>query len=445
MSSSSLKVLFLTAVFTCAGCSDGGMPVFSSAPSAQAAGRSSSQGGYYKIGNPYQVAGVTYYPKEDYTYREVGVSSWYGADFHNGMTANGEVYDMHSLTAAHRTLPLPSVVRVTNLQNGRSLVLRVNDRGPFVNNRIIDVSMRAAQLLGFKDQGTTQVEVEILPEESRALKEALLSGREAPAFTANDAPEETMVQETPKRPVNLNAQSEAGSYHAETAPAAFSQALIETPTQTAEPQPEYNDWDADRSKADAAKTVEPEKIEAVKPAASAVPASMTKPVAVPATAASAATVAPKPKAPAKAAPAAQVAPAAPAAPVAQAAPAAPAKKAASARKSAQTGVVTTGSFAAGYYVQVGAFSSEENAQKMVQKVSRFGNVAVSPVKSDGKTLYRVRLGPADARKAVEMMDNVENAGILGARLVEEKKAAPAKSKAKPAPARASAPVSDDEF
>lgn len=435
MSSSSLKVLFLTAVFTCAGCSDGGMPVFSSAPSAQAAGRSSSQGGYYKIGNPYQVAGVTYYPKEDYTYREVGVSSWYGADFHNGMTANGEVYDMHSLTAAHRTLPLPSVVRVTNLQNGRSLVLRVNDRGPFVNNRIIDVSMRAAQLLGFKDQGTTQVEVEILPEESRALKEALLSGGEAPAFTANDAPEEAMVQETPKRPVNLNAQSEAGSYNAETAPAAFSQALIETPTQTAEPQPEYNDWDADRSKAEAAKTVEPEKIEAAKPAASAVPASMTKPVAVPAPAATAVkAAAPKPKA---------HAPAAQAAPVAQAAPA---KKAASARKSAQTGVVTTGSFAAGYYVQVGAFSSEENAQKMVRKVSRFGNVAVSPVKSDGKTLYRVRLGPADARKAVEMMDNVENAGISGARLVEEKRTAPAaKSKAKPASARVSAPVFDDEF
>ncbi len=425
--SSSLKILLLAAVFTCAGCSDNGMPVFSSAPSAQAAGRSSAQGGYYKIGNPYQVAGVTYYPKEDYSYREVGVSSWYGADFHNGMTANGEVYDMHSLTAAHRTLPLPSVVRVTNLQNGRSLVLRVNDRGPFVNNRIIDVSMRAAQLLGFKDQGTTQVEVEILPEESRELKEALLSGRAAPVASANDVPPEAMIQETPKRPTNLNARDNAAPHHADSS---FSQALVEAPTPAAAPQSEYNDWDADRSRADAARTVEPEKIETPKPAVSAKPVSMTKPAPAPA-----------PVAAAVAAPAAVKA----ATPKTQSAEkkAAPAKKPASTQKAAKTDVVTTNAFAAGYYVQVGAFSSEENAQKMVKKVSRFGNVAVSPVKSNGKTLYRVRLGPANARKAVEMMDNVENAGISGARLVEEKQAAPVKAKAKPA--RAYAPVSDDEF
>jgi rare lipoprotein A len=122
--------------------------------------------GVYKVGKPYKVNGVWYFPKEDYTYDEVGYASWYGADFHNKRTANGEVFDMNMLSAAHKTLPLPSVIRVTNLQNGRSLILRVNDRGPFVNDRILDVSKKAAQLLGFKDQGTSKVRVELLPEES---------------------------------------------------------------------------------------------------------------------------------------------------------------------------------------------------------------------------------------------------------------------------------------
>lgn len=90
-----------------------------------------SQGGVYKVGNPYKILGRWYYPKEDYSYSEVGIASWYGPDFHAKRTANGEKYNMHSLTAAHRTLPLPSIVKITNLENGRSLVVRVNDRGPY--------------------------------------------------------------------------------------------------------------------------------------------------------------------------------------------------------------------------------------------------------------------------------------------------------------------------
>ena len=102
----------------------------------------------YKIGNPYQIGGIWYYPAEDYEYDETGIASWYGAAFHGKTTANGGVYDMNALTAAHRTLPMPSYVRVTNLENGRSLVLEVNDRGPFAKGRIIDISRRGAQLLG---------------------------------------------------------------------------------------------------------------------------------------------------------------------------------------------------------------------------------------------------------------------------------------------------------
>ena len=131
------------------------------------------QGGTYKIGNPYKIMGKWYYPKEDYSYSEVGTASWYGKDFHAKTTANGERYDMNSLTAAHRTLPLPSIVKVTNLENGRSLVLRVNDRGPYAKSRIIDVSRRASQLLGFYTQGTTKVRVEVMEKESKALKAAL--------------------------------------------------------------------------------------------------------------------------------------------------------------------------------------------------------------------------------------------------------------------------------
>lgn len=120
----------------------------------------SHKAGNYKVGTPYQIAGVWYYPKEDPFYDETGVASWYGEDFHGKATANGERYDMDALTAAHRTLPMPTIVRVTNLENGRSIKLRVNDRGPYARGRIIDVSNRAANLLGFSNKGTARVRVQ---------------------------------------------------------------------------------------------------------------------------------------------------------------------------------------------------------------------------------------------------------------------------------------------
>ncbi|MBT5299574.1 MAG: septal ring lytic transglycosylase RlpA family protein [Rhodospirillaceae bacterium] len=123
----------------------------------------------YKVGNSYQISGTWYYPKEDYGYDETGIASWYGTKFHGRRTANGEIYDMNTLTAAHRTLPMPSYVRVTNLENGRSMVLKVNDRGPFAKGRIIDISRRGSQLLGFQKKGTAKVRVQILADKSRAL------------------------------------------------------------------------------------------------------------------------------------------------------------------------------------------------------------------------------------------------------------------------------------
>ncbi len=126
----------------------------------------------YKIGKPYQVGGVWYYPKADYEYDETGIASWYGPGFDGKRTASGEIFDTNGLTAAHKTLPMPSMVRVTNLENGRSIAVRVNDRGPFEAGRVIDLSRRGAQLLGFIDKGTARVRVEIMAEESQVLAAA---------------------------------------------------------------------------------------------------------------------------------------------------------------------------------------------------------------------------------------------------------------------------------
>ncbi len=123
----------------------------------------------YKVGKPYTIKGITYTPREDMSYDRTGIASWYGPGFHGRRTPNGEIYDSNALTAAHPTLQMPSVVRVTNLENGRSVDLRINDRGPFADNRIIDVSKRAAELLGFRKQGTAMVRVQILPEETLAV------------------------------------------------------------------------------------------------------------------------------------------------------------------------------------------------------------------------------------------------------------------------------------
>jgi len=117
-------------------------------------------GGTYRVGKPYQVAGRMYVPEHDPAYRAEGMASWYGSDFHGRLTANGEVYDKDGISAAHPTLPMPSYARVTNLSNGRSIVVRVNDRGPYAKDRVIDLSSKTAELLGYKGHGVARVRVE---------------------------------------------------------------------------------------------------------------------------------------------------------------------------------------------------------------------------------------------------------------------------------------------
>src|SRR5213596_4370338 len=147
-------------------------------------------GGTYRVGKPYTVAGRVYVPEEDTEYREDGLASWYGNDFHGRLTANGEVFDMASLTAAHPTLPMPCYARVTNLSNGKSLIVRVNDRGPYHGNRLIDVSNKAAELLEFKGNGLAKVRVEYVGRaplegsDDRQLLATLRSGVPAPSPSA---------------------------------------------------------------------------------------------------------------------------------------------------------------------------------------------------------------------------------------------------------------------
>jgi rare lipoprotein A len=144
-------------------------------------------GGTFKLGNPYTINGRTYYPSHDPAYRAEGIASWYGADFHGRQTANGEVYDMNAITAAHPTMPMPSYARVTNLENGRSIVVRVNDRGPYAKGRIIDLSTGTAKALGTHGQGLARVRVEYLGRaglagsDDAALLASLRHGTPAPA------------------------------------------------------------------------------------------------------------------------------------------------------------------------------------------------------------------------------------------------------------------------
>ena len=139
-------------------------------------GGATASRGMYKVGAPYTIDGVTYTPMEEFQHVETGIASWYGPGFHGKSTANGETYDQSDHTAAHRTLQMPSVVRVTNLDNGRSTVVRVNDRGPYARGRVLDVSRAAAEELDMTHTGTAHVRIEQLSMESQAMKDIALNG-----------------------------------------------------------------------------------------------------------------------------------------------------------------------------------------------------------------------------------------------------------------------------
>lgn len=274
----------------------------------------------YKIGKPYQIAGVWYYPEENFKYDESGIASWYGTKFHGRKTANGETYDMNALTAAHRTLPMPSYVRVTNLDNGRSLILRVNDRGPFARGRIIDISRRGSQLLNFQKQGTARVRVQVLTDQTRALKSRITNQAEL-AKTGSPI----TIDRLPKAKVQAESLAPVGG----------------------------------------AKSVQ-------------------QPVTLK--------------------------------PVADVAPAPAAEEPVITEEVQQALVVNTNIF-----VQAGAFSRFDNANKVRAKLSPLGPVKLSQILINGRDLYRVRVGPIENVGAADLMlASVSEAGYPESRIIVEK-------------------------
>lgn len=318
---------------------------------------SSSQGGY-KVGDPYQINGTWYYPAEDYSYSETGIASFYGGEdkgtnFHGRNTANGELYDMNSLTAAHQTLPMPSLVRVTNLENGRSLVLRVNDRGPFVRGRIIDVSRRSAQLLGFEGQGTARVRVEMLPDESRNLKIALLKGTPG-------AVQGTEVAAIPRETVASDALPPLPGAR-QTAPAVASSAL---PPPSATLPPAQQGQPRVDSKG---RTKPAQQVPMARPAPPVMPAPSSNTIA---------SAAPVPALP----PRPSVSREAAALPVQQ-------------QASAQAVVTQQAVRPTTLFVQAGAFANYDTAYRLGARLSRYGKIQVTPATAGTQQVFRIRVGP----------------------------------------------------
>jgi len=194
-------------------------------------------GGTYRIGRPYTVNGRIYVPNEDPNYRVEGIASWYGPDFHGRLTANGEVYDMHSISAAHPTMPLPSYARVTNLENGRSIIVRVNDRGPYTRNRIVDLSIGTAKALNFYGNGIARVRVEYVGRaplegsDDRMLMATLREGGPAPApskvMVATAKPFIPEAEEAPPLPAERPYTLGAGARRAPAAAVARSASALD--------------------------------------------------------------------------------------------------------------------------------------------------------------------------------------------------------------------------
>jgi len=318
--------------------------------------------GIYKVGDPYQIQGAWYYPAEDWNYVETGIASFYGGersgtDFHGKLTANGELYDMNSLTAAHTTLPMPSLVRVTNIENGRSIVLRVNDRGPFARGRIIDVSRRAAQLLGFEGQGTARVKVELMADESRQLKATLTGRDENRTFAA-----------VPRTEVASDALPPPPGARASSGPVQSS--ALPPPSQMLQGQaPAGGNSRASNN--------------------SRQPPLAQRAAPIPTQAA--VDPVPAPQAPAANASSrgAPVVNGRQTAPVSREVAALPVEQQAMARPT----LTQTAPRASTLWVQAGAFGNYENAYRLSVRLSRYGSTKVIPASVNGAQIYRVRLGP----------------------------------------------------
>lgn len=361
----------------------------------------------YKVGIPYKIKGITYYPKEDYQYDETGVASWYGPNFHGKKTANGEVYNQNGMTAAHRTLPLPTVVRVTNLENGRSVKLRINDRGPYHDNRIIDLSSAAAEALDVKRKGTARVRVQIIPDESYAL--ALAMGRKG-AAPAGYSPKATapqiqvastkavpnnvpiIPQKTPQtiaqtvtKPVETAVATPLSSISTQTLPSTPN--TIASTVQPIDPKPMEKSKTIEEITASLAKEVAGQDAQTGVIQASYQPTTSVasiSPSATSPTGGSSAETLPMNE-----------------------------KSAGLPQNSQNVALVAPKT-----YIQVGAFGDLQNAQKLQNALVNTGNVSISSISSGETMVHRVRIGPfASQEEASVAFQHIKDLGLGDARFV----------------------------
>ncbi len=320
--------------------------------------------GVFKLGNPYQIGGKWYYPTFDDGYDEVGTASWYGPGFHGKKTANGEVFNKYEMTAAHPTLPLPSIVRVTNLENGLTATVRINDRGPFKSSRIIDLSKKSAEALGVIRTGTAKVRVKYLREETEKLWASLNmkdvqmheyairdSGKSAelPSITVEDyvttsdrisgnaAPVASVSS------VDLSPAKTANSYSSDNERVKPQIAAAEPFIEDSKPEPVTMRW----------KPIEPGEI-----SKEAKYTYLNKQVASPSS--------------------------------------------------------------ANKFIQAGAFGVKENAYNAASKLSHVGPANVIPVEVNSKTIYRVRVGPfTDLADASDALSKVMSLGHNDAKIINQ--------------------------
>lgn len=398
--------------------------------------------GILKIGNPYDIAGRTYFPAHEPDYIEEGVASWYGPGFHGRATANGERFDQNALTAAHRTLPMPSVVRVTNLENGRAAVLKVNDRGPFAKDRIIDLSKRAATDLGVIANGTARVRVEYLEDETRQMVASLLRNNAIKAddktlslLAMNDLPA-GVVSDAPSGP-GLVAGAHAAEPTAQPVYAAARRGVVER-APLAPVSSRHLDMPQGRAMTgeDTAGT-QMARIERSAPAASAaIPYSeggvvpRTMPLEVPPvnvmpdiaplpTPSMAPRSTPQGPDGAKPSPSPRRAPLRNAPPPDDATPPPPRRP--NDLQELPQGVQRQQAPAApGAYIQAGAFGQEHNAHDLSRRLASLGRSFVKPVDVNGRTWYRVRLGPLNSAAEVQTaLRQVKGMGLPDAHIVHD--------------------------
>lgn len=347
-----------------------------------------------KLGQSYSVSGKTYVPRYQPDYDEEGMASWYGPGFHGKKTANGEIYNMGDHTAAHTTLPLPSIVKVTYLKTGRSTYARVNDRGPFAHSRIIDLSKAVADDIGLTPDGVGRVRVQYMPAESYKFVEMITK-------EGRDPQDIDIASEV----VGKKPSGEGDMLFANTAPADDRVEVVDTmQVDTSPAKPSVWQQMSPISSAQAAEL--PPELPAPEQAPTAIITPMPPSSLPTGTSVKVEEMAPN-MATITAVPPPELTPVTSQAPI-------PPPQAPPATAATQAAPVT----AAGPFVQLGAFANQANAVALQQRFESLGATSVQPGNVGGIPIYRVRLGPfVSDEAAIEMLERAQSMGVADAKLV----------------------------